>query len=172
MRPCLHAQGGALPVNNSQTKPAHYPYSRKKPKPKATSSPETNRSARPADPRDRPKGHRTILRAYRTQTRQGLSHKLYLASLQCLQDFAGHRIAQLPRTSWEHKLSSHQGTSSLRRRRIFVLWCSLEHKTFRILKMHGQSPPGCKVSSGSVYLCYLFIDTGYAWYGQCHWNFQ
>ncbi len=44
-------------------------------------------------------------------------------------------------------------------------------KTFRILKIHGQSPLGCKVSSCSVYLCYLFIDTGCVWYGHYHWNF-
>ncbi len=37
-------------------------------------------------------------------------------------------------------------------------------------KIHGQSPLSCKVSS-SVYLCYLFIDTGYARHGHCHWNF-
>ena len=61
-----------------------------------------------------------------------------------------NRILRLPRTSWEHKLSSYQQTCSSHHRRISVLWCSLEHKTFRILKMHGQSPLGCRVSSCSV----------------------
>ena len=144
-----------------------------RPTPKSRRPWRTNLSAGPAEPKDHPKDQRTHLRAYGPRTHQGLSYKLYLASHQCFQDFAGHRILRSLRTLWELKLSSHQEKCPSHRRRIHVLWCSLEHKTFRILKMHGQSPLGCKVSSCSVINCcvnYLF-DTGYAWHGHCHWNF-
>ncbi len=149
-------------------KPAHSPCSRRKPTEQFL---EDRHSARRADPRTHPRTRGPFF-AYGPRTHQGLSYELYLASNQYLQDFAGHRILRLPRTSWEHNPSSHQEPSSSRRRRIHVLWCSLEHNTFRILKMHGQSQRGYKVSSCRVYLCRLFIDTGYAWHGHCHWNFQ
>ncbi len=136
----------------SGTKPTHSPRDGKKPtKPFL----EDKCSARPADSRTYPQDPRALPRAYGPRTHQGLSYKLYFASHQYLQDFTGHRILRLPRTLWEHKLSSHQETCPSHCRRIHVLWCSLEHKTFRILKPHGQSPLGCKVSSCSIY--YIFV---------------
>ncbi len=51
----------------------------------------TNCFARPADPRERPKDQRTIPHAYGHRTQQGLSHKLYLAPLPCVQDSAENR---------------------------------------------------------------------------------
>ncbi len=114
---------------------------------------------------------RTFPRVYGPRTRQGLFYKLYLASHPYIQDFAGHRILQLPGLRGNiHFLHIRRPVLHIAGGSMFcgVPWST---KTFRILKIHGQSPLGCKVSSCSVYLCYLFNDTGCAWYGHYHWNF-
>ncbi len=143
------------PLYGSETKPAHSPRDGRKPTQLLLGN---KRSARPADPRTHPR------------TRGPFSARMDPGLTQgCLINYTSLRINAF-RTLWEHRLSLHQETCSSHCWRIHVLWCSLEHKNIPDTKMHGQSPLGYKVSSCSVYLCYLFIDTGCAWYGHYHWN--
>ena len=46
----------------------------------------------------------------------------------------------IARTTWEHKLSSHQEPNSSHRRRIHVLWCSMNTNIPFDTKTHGHSP--------------------------------
>ena len=77
----------------------------------------------------------------RAQTQDSPTTALKIESRFALITLRRHRTPDSPaaRTTWEHKLSMHQKASSSHRRRIHVLWCSMNTNIPNI-KSYGHSP--------------------------------